>query len=76
MPGSTSLFDMHALLKSDYAILKFFCTLLLCAEAQRRGAWHNTPPINTRLDVHVLMVTAYLLQLETIQQVFSKGVVC
>ena len=30
---------------------------------------------NTPLDVHVLMVTAYYSQLETIQQVFSKDVI-
>ena len=57
---------------------RIFCTFLLCAIAQRgKGgeAWHNFPPKYT-LDVHVLMVTAYQSQLETIQQVFSKGVVC
>ena len=44
--------------------------------AQRGGGeWHNTPTLNTPQDVHVLMVRAYYSQLETIQQVFSKGVV-
>ena len=33
-------------------------------------------PPSLSLDVHGLMVTAYYSQLETIQQVFSKGVVC
>ena len=33
------------------------------------------PPLNKPLDVHVKMVTAYLVQLETIQQMFLKGVV-
>ena len=54
---------------------RIFCTSLLCAVAQK-GAWHNIPTLNRPLDVHVLMVTAYWPQLETIQQVFSKGVVC
>ena len=61
MPGSASLFHMHALLESDYAILTYciFSTFLLCAVAQSREAWHNTPILNTSLDVHVLMVKAY-----------------
>ena len=49
---------MHALLESDYAIL----TYILHFFALRRGpkgAWRNTPTLNTPLDVHVLMVTAY-----------------
>ena len=37
-------------------------------------AWHNT--LNTPLDVHVLVVTTYQSHLETIQQVFSEGVLC
>ena len=62
MPGSASLFlvfHMHALLESDYAILTYILHFLLCAVAQSREAWHNTPTQNTSLDVHVLMVTAY-----------------
>ena len=31
---------------------------MLCSEAQREGAWHNTPTLNTSLDVHVLMVSS------------------
>ena len=54
---------------------RIFCTFLLCAVAQRREAWHNTPTLNTSLDVRVLMVTAYKSQLETTQQEFSKGLV-
>ena len=42
----------------------------------KEGAWHNAPSLNTPLDVDVLKVTACQSQLETIQQVFSKGVVC
>ena len=77
MPGSKSLFHMHALLKSDYAILMYILHFFaLCSGPKRGGSWHNTPTLNTSLDVHVLMVTAYLSQLETIQQVFSKDVVC
>ena len=59
MPGSVHLFHMHALLESDYAILTYILHFLLCAVAQSREAWHNTPTLNTSLDVHVLMVTAY-----------------
>ena len=59
MPGSKSLFLMHALLESDYAILTYILHFLLCAVAQSGGPLHNTPTLNTSLDVHVLMVTAY-----------------
>ena len=57
MPGSASLFHMHALLESDYAILNF---ALFCFVARQKGGgeWHNTPTLNTPLDVHVLMVRA------------------
>ena len=57
--AEASQFHMHALLESDYVILRIFCTFLLYAVAQSREAWHNTPTLNTSLDVHVLMVTAY-----------------
>ena len=59
MPGSASLFHMHALLESDYAILT--CTLHyfgLC-RGPSREAWHSTLTLNTSLDVHILMETAY-----------------
>ena len=59
MLGRASLFHMHALLESDYAILTYILHFLLCAVAQSGGAWHNTPTLNTSLDVHALMVTAY-----------------
>ena len=78
MPGSESLFTMYALLESGFAILTYnlhFFALCHCPK-WGGGAWHNTPFLNTSLDVHILMVTAYQSQLETIQQVFSKGVVC
>ena len=58
MPGSANLFHMHALLEFDYAILAYILHFLLCAVAQSREAWHNTPTLNASLDVHVLMVTA------------------
>ena len=55
MPGSASLFHMHPLLLSDYAILTYILSFfLLCAVAQR-GDMAQSPPLN----VHVLMVTAY-----------------
>ena len=50
---------MHAILESDYVILTYILHFLFCAVAQSREAWHNTPTLNTSLDVHVLMVTAY-----------------
>ena len=59
MPGSKSLFYMHALLESDYAILTYILHFLPCAMAQSGRAWHNTSTLNTPLDVHVLMVTTY-----------------
>ena len=59
MSGKASLFHVHALLESDYAILTYILHFLLCAVAQSREAWHNTPTLNTFLDEHVLMVTAY-----------------
>ena len=37
MPGSESLFHMHALLESDYAILMYILHFLLCAMAQSGG---------------------------------------
>ena len=59
MPGNASLFHMHALLESDYAILTYILHFLLSAVAQSREAWHNTPTLNSSLDEHVLMVSAY-----------------
>ena len=60
MPDSANLFHMQALLESDFAslayILHFFA---LCRVAQSQEARHNTPTLNTSLDVHVLMVTAF-----------------
>ena len=80
MPGSVSFFHMHALLKSDYAILTYILhSFALCRGPKGRGmAQCPAPPPhqNTPLDVHVLMVTAYWSKLKIIQQVFSKRVVC
>ena len=76
MPGSASLFHMHALVKSDYAILTYILHFFALCRGPKWGAWLNSPILNTSLDVHVLMVTTYKSQLETIQQVFSKNVVC
>ena len=62
MPDSKSLFHMHALLKSDYEILTYishFFALCRGPKGQSREAWHNTPTLNTSLDMHVLKVTAY-----------------
>ena len=76
MPGSASLFHMHALVESDYVILTYILHFFVLCRGPKWGAWHNSSTLNTPLDVHVLMVTAYKSQLETIQQVFSKNVVC
>ena len=58
MPGSASLFHVHALLESDNAILTYILHFFALRRGPR-GAWHNTSTLNTPLDVHVLMVTAY-----------------
>ena len=58
---------MHALLEFDYAFLTYILHFSALrrgpkggmAQYSNRGAWHNTPTLNTPLDVHVLMVTAY-----------------
>ena len=77
MPGSASLFHEHALLEFDYAILRYIFHFFALCRDPKRGMTQSPLPLNTSLDVvHVLMVSAYLSQLETIQQVFSKGVVC
>ena len=49
---------MHALLESNYAILTYILHLFTLCRGPK-GAWHNTPTLNTPLDVHVLIVTAY-----------------
>ena len=59
MPGSESLFHMHALLESDYAILRYILHFFALCRDPKWGAWHNTSTLYTFLDVHVLMVTAY-----------------
>ena len=61
MPGSESLFHMHALLESDHAILMYILHFFALCRGPKwgGGAWHNTPTLNTSLDVHVLMVKAY-----------------
>ena len=58
-PMSVSLFHMHALVQSDYAILKYILHFFaLCRGPKGSGAWPKAP-LNTPLDVHALMVTAY-----------------
>ena len=60
MLDSASLFHMHALLESDYAILTYILHFFALYRGPKwGGAWHNTPTLNTSLDVHVLKVTAY-----------------
>ena len=59
MLGNASLFHMHALLESDYAILTYILRIFALCRGPKWRAWHNTPTQNTSLDVHVLMVTAY-----------------
>ena len=58
MPDSESLFYMHALLEYDYAILTHILYFFGFLPWPKVGTWHNTPTLNTSLDVHVLMVTA------------------
>ena len=59
MPGSASLFHMDALLESDYAILRYIFHFFALCRGPKGG--HDTMPLplNTPLDVHVLMVAAY-----------------
>ena len=64
MPGSASLFHMHVVLESDYAILTYISQFFALCRGRKEGgveggAWHNTPTLNTPLDVHVFTVTAY-----------------
>ena len=61
MLDSASLFHMHALLESDYTILTYILHFFALYRSPKWGGgeWHNTPTLNTSLDVHVLMVTAY-----------------
>ena len=67
---------MHALVESDYAILTYILHFFALRRGPKWGAWHNIPTLNTSLDEQVLMVTAYKSELETIQEGFSKNVVC
>ena len=64
---------MHALVESDYAVLTYILHFFALCRGPKWGHG-NSPTRNTSLDVHVLMVTAYKSQLETIQQdsVFKK----
>ena len=59
MPGSASLFHIHALLEPDYAILTYILLFFAVCRGPKWGALHITPALNTSLDVHVLMVTAF-----------------
>ena len=77
MPGSVSLFHMHALLESDYAILTYNLHFFaLCRGPKGQGMAQWSTPLNTSPDVHVLMVTAYYSKLEIIQLMFSNDLVC
>ena len=62
MLGSAILFQMHALVESNYEILTYILHFFALCRGPKWGgvgAWHNTPTLNTSMDVHVLMVTAY-----------------
>ena len=63
MPGSASLFHIHASLESDYAILTYILHFLLCAVAQRGGGHGTMPPPKYApkcacLNGHSILVTA------------------
>ena len=58
MPGSESLFHMHALFWSDDAILMYILHSFALGRGLKWGATAQSPP-KYALDVHVLMVTAY-----------------
>ena len=45
MPGSVSLYLMHALLLSDYAILTYILRFFALSRGPKEeGSWHNDPP--------------------------------
>ena len=51
---------MHALLESDYAILTYILHFFALCRGSKGGEHGSMPPnLNSPLDVHVLMVTAY-----------------
>ena len=52
---------MHTLLESNYAILTYILHFFCVVPWPKEGRGHGTMPLplNTPLDVHVLMVTAY-----------------
>ena len=63
MPGSASLFHMHALLESDYAILTYILHFFaLCRDPKSGGmAQYSHPkyvPERARLNGHSILVTA------------------
>ena len=65
MPGSASLFLMHALLESNYAILTNILPLFALCRGPKGGggAWHNAPtpkyaPGCACLNGHSILVTA------------------
>ena len=59
MPGSASLLHIHALLESDYAILTYILHFFALCRGPKSGGMAQYSYLNTSLDVHVLMVTAY-----------------
>ena len=52
---------MHALVQSDYAIITYILNFFALRRGPKGGGGmaQCPPPLNTPLDVHVLMVTAY-----------------
>ena len=50
---------MHALLLSDYVILMYILHLFALCRGPKKGGHGTMTPLNTPLDVHVLMITAY-----------------
>ena len=51
---------MHALLESDYEILKYILHFFsLCRGPKGREHGTILPPLHSPLDLHVLIVTAY-----------------
>ena len=58
MPDSVSLFHMHALLESDYAIVTYILHFFVLYHGAK-GGMAQSLPLNMPLDLHVLMVTAY-----------------
>ena len=63
---------MHASLEFDYAILAYILHFFALCRGPKWGAWHNTPTLNTSLDMHVLISDANLPLFGEIRRFFDQ----